>query len=244
MSDSVIKYLTKKKWIYDGTEYRFRNPRMVEGYLQSEVDCILPKKGQSYTRIKFADVLQSEIMVDVFYMFDEKIAFEVDFFVDGKVAEDVFISEETNARIRKGLKEIYWFKINGKRPIDTKFSCEVKVFPSASKKITIETDNVDFPFFFDVFNLTYNDSPVVVKESMYRQAKAAIENFMSDNDFSSDVADKYYLACEPDFRFSNTDLYVSAHGHIRKIDGVDLGLADWKWNPNFTPYHQLFDKIN
>lgn len=244
MNSSIIKYLTKKKWIYDGTEYLFRNPKIDDSYIHSEIDCILPKKGQSYTRVKFTDILQTEIMMDVYNMFDEQIGFEVDFFVDGKVAEDVFISEETNVRIRKGLKEIYWFKIFGKEPIDTKFSCEVKIFPSTSKKITTDVDSVDFPFFFDVFNLIYNDSPVTVKESMHREAKAAIENFLLDNDFNTDVADKYYLACEPDFKFSNTDLFVAAHGGIRKIDGVDLGPSDWSWNPGLTPYHQLFDKIN
>ena len=227
----ISKYLKRKKWVYDGTEYLFRDPKSEGSYIHSIIDCILPKKGQSYTRLKFIDILEREIMQDVYSMFDEKIGFEVDFFVDGKEADNVFISEETKKRIRKELKDIHWFKIKGPGSgVDTKFSCEMRVYPSFNRKIHSDAETIDFPYFYDIFNITYNDVPVIVPENMHREAKAVIGNFLLDSDLGADVADKFFIACEPDFQLKDTDLYIISTGFIRNIDGVNLGEEDWSGN--------------
>lgn len=231
----VSKYLKRKKWVYDGTEYLFRDVKPEGSYIHSIIDCILPKKGQSYTRSKFVWCLEN-IMNDVYDMFGEKVPFEVDFFVDGKVAENVYLSDETKQEIRKKLKEVHWFKLKGKPPIDTRFSCEVKVFPS-NKKPHSDYETVEFSFFWDVFNITINDIPVEVDSRFYQEAKGYIDTVMLDNDFGSDISDIYYSACEKDFQLSGTDMYVIANGYLRKIDGVDGGYGIWNMSANPT---QLF----
>lgn len=231
----ISKYLKRRNWVYDGTQYIFRDILINDSFIKSSVDCILPKKGQSYTRSKFVWCLDN-IMNDVYDMFGEKVAFEVDYFVDGEVAENVYLSDETMQEIREELKKFNWYKLKGKPPIDTKFSCEVKVFPS-TKKPYADYECVDFAFFWDVFNITINDIPVEVDSNFYREAKGYIENLMQDTDFSSDISDIFYLATEKDFQLMSTDMYVVANGFLRKIDGVNNGYGLWDSEVNLT---QLF----
>lgn len=235
----ISKYLKRKNWVYDGTQYFFRDISIENYNINSIIDCVLPKKGQSYTRAKFAWSLD-HIMNDVHDLFGEKVAFEVDFFVDGKTAKDVYLSDETKKEIREELKNFNWYKLKGKPPIDTRFSCEVKVFPS-NKEPHADYENVNFNFFFDVFNITVNDIPVVVDSDFYQEAKGYIETLMFDNDFSSDISDIFYLATEKDFQFVNTDLYVTANGYLRKIDGVDNGHGIWDTRIDVS---QLFSARN
>lgn len=233
----ISKYLKRKNWVYDGTQYIFRDILIDDSFIKSSVDCVLPKKGQSYIRSKFVWCLD-KIMNDVHDVFGETVAFDVDYFVDGKVAENVYISDETNQEIRKELKKFNWYKLKGKPPIDTRFSCGVKVFPS-TKKPYADYECVDFNFFWDVFDLTINDIPVEVDSNFYREAKGYIENLMQDTDFSSDISDIFYLATEKDFQLMSTDMYVIANGYLRKIDGVDNGYGIWDGSPNVS---QLFSK--
>lgn len=226
----ILKYLKRKNWNYDGTQYIFRDISINDSYINSIIDCVLPKKGQSYTRGKFVWSLE-QIMKDVHDMFGEKVAFEVDFFVDGKTAENVYLSDEVKKEIREELKKFNWYELKGKPPIDTRFSCELKVFPS-TKKPQADYENVEFNFFWDVFNITVNDISVEVDSNFYQEAKGYIETLMMDNDFSSDVSDIFYLATEKDFQFRNTDMYVIANGYLRKIDGVDNGHGIWKGELN------------
>lgn len=221
----ITKYLKRKKWDYDETQYVFRTAEPKDSYIECLIDCVLPKKGQSYTRLKFGYDF-NRIMEDIYDMFGEKIAFEVDFFVDGNVAQDVYLSTNTKQKIRDELKTFNWFKVKGKPPIDTRFSCELKVYPS-NKNPAVNSEGIDFYYFWDVFNITINDISVKIEESYYAEAKGYIDNFMLDNDFSSDIADIFYTACEDEFQFKDTDLYVSASGFSRKIDGVDNGHGVW-----------------
>lgn len=222
--NAVSKYLKRKKWIYDGTQYVFRTAEPIDSYIKCEIDCILPKEGQSYTVLKFRYDLDT-IMEDVHDIFGEKIAFESDFFVDGKKSEDVYLSNETKNKIRTELKSLHSFKrqMSGKSPIDIKFSCDTNVFPAFNQKIYMESDNITFTFFVDISNLIYEDRHVTLKDSFNAEGKSWIESFMWDNDFVTDVADMFYTACEPDFKFYNTELFISASGYIRKIDGVVPG---------------------
>ena len=222
----ITKYLQRKKWEYDGTQYVFRTAEPNDSFLQCLVDCVLPKKGQSYARLKFGYDLQ-RILENIYDMFGEKIAFEVEFFVDGNVAEEVYLSDETKKRIRQELKELYWFKIQT-AGFDTSFSCELKVFPSFVRKPYVDNESVTFNFFIDIFNLTYKDKRVTLKDSDYNQGKSWIEDVMWDHDFATDVSDYFYTACEPEFKFGSTDdLFINATGRIRKIDGVEKGNGKW-----------------
>ena len=171
-------------------------------------------------------------------MFDEKIAFQAKYFVDGEVAENVYLNEKTKLEIREGLKKVNWFELKDKPPINTKFSCEVKVYPS-SKPPYADNESVDFPFFWDVFNITVDDTPVEVNSDFYKEAKGYIDTLMVDNDFSSDISDIFYLATEKDFQLMGTDMYVVANGFLRKIDGVNNGHGIWDGVPNVS---QLFSK--
>ena len=114
----ISKYLKRRNWVYDGTQYIFSDILISDSFITSSVDCVLPKKGQSYIRSKFVWCLD-KIMNDVYDMFGEKVAFDVEYFVDGEVAENVYISDETNQEIREKLKEFNWYKLKGKPPIDT-----------------------------------------------------------------------------------------------------------------------------
>jgi hypothetical protein len=230
----ISRYLKKKKWVFDGTQYVFRTAEWDESLMVCLIDCILPEKGQSYTRTKFRYNFD-DIMMDVYDMFGEKISFEVDFFVDGEVAKEVYLSVNTKRKIRDSLKKVNWFKIKGKPPIDTKFSCELKVYPS-TREPSSDNESVNFYYFWDVFNITFNDIPVEVEESHYDDAKGYIDTVMLDNDFSSDIADIFYGACEDDFKFQNTDMYISAIGYLRKIDGVDNGHGVWRISDNPTHF--------
>jgi hypothetical protein len=226
----ITKYLKRKKWEYNGTQYIFRTAEPKDSYIECLIDCDLPKKGQSYTRLKFEDDLNT-ILWETHDMFGEKIAFNADFFVDGHVAQDVYLNDETKSRIRKELKSLYFFKINGREnQIDTKFSCELKIFPSFNKIPNMDNESITFSFFYDIFNLTYEDKSVKLKDSQYNEGKSWIEDIMLDNDFASDVADLFYTACEPDFKFkSSSDLYISASGYLRNIDGENKGDGKWHW---------------
>jgi hypothetical protein len=230
----ISRYLKKKKWLFDGTQYVFRTAEWDKSLMVCLIDCILPEKGQSYTRTKFRYNFD-DIMTDVYDVFGEKIAFDVDFFVDGEVAKEVYLSTNTKQKIRDGLKTLNWFKIKGKPPIDTKFSCELKVYPS-TREPSSDNETVDFYYFWDVFNITFNDIPVEVEEPYYAEAKGYIESYMLDNDFSSDVSDIFYEACEQDFQFSNNELYIYATGFLRKIDGVDNGHGVWTNETNPTHF--------
>lgn len=226
----ITKYLKRKRWEYDGTHYIFRTAEPKDSYIECLIDCDLPKKGQSYTRLKFEDDI-NRILAETYDMFGETIAFHAEFFVDGNVAQNVYLSEETKKRIRKELKTLYWFKIKGSNfdKVDTKFSCELSVFPALNKKPMMDGESVTFNFFYDIFNLTYEDKKVTLKDSHYNEGKSWIENLMLENDFASDVADLFYTACEPDFRFQGSgDLYISAIGYLRNIDGVNKGDGEWK----------------
>lgn len=86
----ISKYLKKRKWLFDGTQYVFRTAEWDESLMVCLIDCILPEKGQSYTRTKFRYNFD-DIMTDVYDVFGEKIAFDVDFFVDGEVAKEVYL---------------------------------------------------------------------------------------------------------------------------------------------------------
>jgi hypothetical protein len=78
--------------------------------------------------------------------------------------------------------------------------------------------------------LTYEDKSVKLKDSQYNEGKSWIEDTMLDNDFASDVADLFYTACEPDFKLkSSSDLYISASGYLRNIDGENKGDGKWHW---------------
>jgi hypothetical protein len=177
-------------------------------------------------------------MEDVSNMFDEKIAFESDFFVDGKKPENVYLSEETKNKIRTEMKSLRSFKrqISGNRTIKIKFSCDVNVFPAFNKKIYMEFDNISLPFFVGISNLIYDDRRVTLKDSFKDEAKSWIESFMWENDFATDVADIFYTACEPDFKLYDTELFVNASGYIRKIDGVVVGdkWSNW-WDDSRVP---------
>lgn len=233
----VSKYLRRKKWIYGGTQYVFRTAEPIDSYIKCEIDCILPKEGQSYTVLKFRYDLDT-IMEDVSNMFDEKIAFESDFFVDGKKPENVYLSEETKNKIRTEMKSLRSFKrqMYGNSPINIKFSCDVNVFPAFNKKTYMEHDNISLPFFVDISNLIYDDRRVTLKDSFKDEAKSWIESFMWDNDFATDVADIFYTACEPDFKLYDTKLFINASGYIRKIDGVVVGdkWSNW-WDDSRVP---------
>jgi len=224
----VSKYLRRKKWIYGGTQYVFRTAEPIDSYIKCEIDCILPKEGQSYTVLKFRYDLDT-IMEDVYDMFGEKIAYQSAFFVDGKNPEDVYLSEETKNKIRTELKSLTGFKrqMSGKSPIDIKFSCDAKVFPVFNQKIYMESDNITFTFFVDISNLIYEDRHVTLKDSFTAKGKSWIESFMWDNDFAADVADIFYTACESDFNFYDTELFINTTGYIRKIDGVDVSNIHW-----------------
>ena len=230
----ITKYLKRKRWEYDGTQYIFRTAEWDESLIVCIVDCILPEKGQSYTKAKFRDSLNN-IMANVYDIFDEKMAFSVDFFVDGKEAKSFYLSDNVKRKIRDGLKKVNRFNINGKPPINTKFSCDLKVYPS-TKEPSVDDEFVNFYYFWDVFNITFNDIPVKVEESHYADAKGYIDTFMLDNDFSSDIADIFYEACEDEFKFGSTDMYISASGYLRKIDGVDNGHGVWWNNDNPTNF--------
>lgn len=221
----ISKYLKKRNWVYDDTQYIFRVIEPKDSYFQFIIDCVLPKKGQSYTSSKFEWCL-FQIMKETNDMFDEKIAFQAKYFVDGEVAENVYLNEKTKLEIREGLKKVNWFELKDKPPINTKFSCEVKVYPS-SKPPYADNESVDFPFFWDVFNITVDDTPVEVNSDFYKEAKGYIDTLMVDNDFSSDITDIIYSICEKDFGFINTDMYIIANGWLRKIDGVDDGYGIW-----------------
>jgi len=230
----ITKYLKRKRWEYDGTQYIFRTAEPKDSYIECLIDCVLPKKGQSYTRLKFDNDLDL-IMADVHDIFGQTIAFQSNFFVDGNVAQNVYLSEETKKRIREELKTINWFKIKGtQRNSETRFSCELKVYPAFNKKPIMDGESVTFNFFYDIFNLTYEDKQVILKDSHYNEGKSWIEDLMLENDFAADVADLFYTACEPDFRFYGSgDLYISATGYLRNIDGVNKGDGEWKqWDRN------------
>ena len=225
----ITKYLKRKRWEYDGIQYIFRTAEPKDSYIECLIDCDLPKKGQSYTRLKFEDDLNT-ILGETYDMFGEKISFLAEFFVDGNVAQDVYLNEETKKRIRENLKTLYWFKIKSTQgKTETRFSCELKVYPAFNKKPTTDGESVTFNFFYDIFNLTYEDKQVILKDSHYNEGKSWIDNLMMENDFASDVADLFYTACEPDFKFySSGDLYISATGYLRNIDGVNKGYGEWK----------------
>jgi hypothetical protein len=224
----ITKYLKRKRWEYDGTQYVFRTAEPRDSYIECEIDCILPKEGQSYTVLKFEYDLNT-IMGDVYDMFGEKIAFESDFFVDGKKPEDVYLSNETKNKIRTELKSLHSFKrqMSDNSPINIKFSCDTHVFPAFNKKTYMESDNISLRFFVDISNLIYEDRRVTLKDSLSAKGKSWIESFMWDNDFAVDVADIFYTACESDFKFYGTDLFINASGNIRKIDGVDVSNEIW-----------------
>jgi hypothetical protein len=223
----ITRYLKRKRWEYDGTQYVFRTVEWDKSLIVCIVDCILPEKGQSYTKAKFRDSLNN-IMANVYDIFDEKMAFSVDFFVDGKEAKSVYLSDNVKRKIRDGLKKVNRFNINGKPPINTKFSCDLKVYPS-TKEPSVDDESVNFYYFWDVSNIIFNDIPVKVEESHYADAKGYIDTFMLDYDFSADISDIFYESCEDEFKFGSTDMYISASGHLRKIDGVDNGHGVW-WN--------------
>jgi hypothetical protein len=224
----VSKYLRRKKWIYGGTQYVFRTAEPIDSYIKCEIDCILPKEGQSYTVLKFRYDLDT-IMQDVHDMFGEKIAYQSDFFVDGKNPEDVYLSEGTKNKIRTELKSLHSFKrqLSGSGPIDIKFSCDTKVFPAFHQKPYMEPDNITFTFFVDISNLIYEDRHVTLKDSFTTKGKSWIESFMWDNDFAADIADIFYTACERDFNFYDTELFINASGYIRKINGVNVSNINW-----------------
>ena len=229
----ITKYLKRKRWEYDGTQYIFRTAEPKDSYIECLIDCVLPKKGQSYTRLKFDNDLDL-IMADVHDIFGQTIAFQSNFFVDGNVAQNVYLSEETKKRIREELKTLHWFERKGYNSdkFDTRFSCELNVFPAFNRKPSTDNESVTFNFFFDIFNLTYEDKQVTLKDSHYNEGKSWIETFMWDSDFSADVADIFYTACEPDFKFYGSDsLYISATGYLRNIDGVNNGDGEWnQWD--------------
>jgi len=234
----IIKYLKRKNWVYDGTTYVFRDLSFDDiSTLRCEVDCILPEKGQTYTRLKFNLDLQHEILVNVVDMFGETISFYVEFYVDGQVAKDVFLSNKTKVDVRNELKKLHYFKIG------EEFSCELKLFPNFNQKPNIDSYSVDFPCFWDISFLHYKGNPVEVKDEYFSEAKGFIENYMFDHDFLPDVGDAYYYATEPYFILKDYDAYVSANGYLRNIDGKNLGEGKWDSNYTIKNIGKFFKKI-
>lgn len=222
----ISKYLTKKNWIYDGTRYVFRNISFDDiSTLKCEIHCILPEKGQTYTRLKFKEVVE-EILIDVAEIFDEKISFYAEFYVDNEVAEDVYLSEKSKNEIRTELKNNNYFKIGDD------FSCEVKLYPNFRKFPYIDSESIGFSCFWDIYNLHYKGVSVEVNDEKYDDAKSFIENYMLDNDYLMDVSDIYAEVLEPYFKFRGTDIYITVNGFLRNIDGKNLG--DGRWDSSYT----------
>lgn len=234
----IIKYLKRQNWVYDGTRYIFRDVSFEnESTLKCHIDCILPEEGQSYTRLKFGLDLQYDILSNVYDMFGEKIAFYAEFYVDGKVAEGVYLNESTKKRIREELKKMHYWQYSNE-----KFSCEIRIFPNFRQKPNIDSYSVDFPCFWDVSFIKYMGEPVEVKDEYFDDAKGFIENLMLENDFLSDVGDAYYEATEPYFHLKDHDAYVAANGYLRNIDGKNLGSGRWDAGLTLKGAKKLFKK--
>jgi hypothetical protein len=218
----VEKIINRKPWNYDGYRYNLKSIEDNGYYVQIEMNCQLPKKGQSYC-IKKLESDFKDIMDNVSSILGvDEINYNVYFFVDGKMSEDVYINPEDSMEIRNYLKEeseIEFYTSLGFIKV------KIKCYPS-KRAPTLNYENfITFYIFYDIIEVKISDSDIKVKEEHFSDFCNSLHEILIDREFSLNIADEIYEIINDSLLIGTFDGAVDVLALMRNILGRDADLS-------------------
>ena len=218
----VEKIINRKTWNYDGYRYNLKSIEDTGYYAQIEMDCQLPKKGQSYCIKKLESDFKNIIDIVSSILGVDEINYNVYFFVDGKMSEDLYINPEDSMEIRKYLREekdIEFYTTIGFIKV------KIKCYPS-KRAPTISSENfLTFYMFYDIIEVTRNNSGINVKEEHFSDFCNSLNEIVIDREFFLDIADEIYEIINDSLLIGTFDGSVDVLAQMRNILGRDADLS-------------------
>jgi len=218
----ISKYLKKKKWLFDGTQYVFRTAEWDESLMVCLIDCILPEKGQSYATPVFSGHIH-DILSNIWKYVGSNFSYSEKILVNGKepINKGIFISSEKQREVlftmRKEVKEVTLRTAIGPLTFDIYWRPMEEFY-------YLDDVYIDFNFNIEISNFMFDSHYVVPNLKIADDVAGAILNVMYDTDYLRDEINNVLydvMGNEIDI-IGIDDLYYQARYFIIKMDGFEI----------------------
>jgi hypothetical protein len=248
ISKIAKKYLMSQQFIVDGFEYQFISVEPEGGIdqdnIQFTVNVLLPKKGQSYLTEKFSrDIL--DIFEKLWKFLDKQFSYYEYILVDGKEAEEIYISPEDQIEIIESLNgNIQTVKVKNKiligdfsprsvieANISFRYNTNIKNNPS----IQTSSDGINFYFLYELRDIKIDGKRVRLNQHQYEAFAEVFNEKLLHSDFQNDVDSIVYYALEPSMKIKDYEFYYSCQLWLDKVEGREVEVTGNSYAYNFTP---------
>ena len=224
--EKLIKKICKiKTWNIDGFKYKVVDTILRESYFQFIVNCELPKKGQSYAQKVFQNDFE-EIVKEISELTGSKIAFSVEFLVDGFPAKEVYLSLSDRNAIDSLLGQIKTILIPksdspGFRRSNYSgyFLVDVISNRNEKKSYSLEYDALTIHISYDVKSIRDEQTGKELEAPLnwVRRVASGINDSLEESDYFADMADDVWRILSVPLKLRGGDIYINISGKIRKF---------------------------
>jgi len=231
---TIKKILMSETFNVDGFEYQFISVEPYQDWaIDTVVNVVLPKKGQSFVVEKFSQDISHIINRFSTYL-GSVISYNEKILVDGRPVPKigVYITKEDQNEIINALNgNMSNFSINNGNVYKNKIVDLIKISGSLkwekAKKFYDHYESIDFYFYYDVSNVIVNDGKLKINPSEIDKFATVLNDMLQDNhEFRDEIIDNIYMVLDPTTKIEHLDsnVYYNAHYYLDRINGKESEL--------------------
>lgn len=224
--EKLIKKICKiKTWNIGGFKYKVVDTILKETFFEFVVNCDLPENGQSYAQTVFQNDFE-EIIKDISELTGSKIAFSVEFLVNGFPAKEVYLSPSDRNAIDSLLGQIKTIQISQKEVgVSVRgfrnteyFLVDVISYRHEKKSYTLHNDEIRIHIYYDVLSVRDKKTgkELDVPLDWVRRVGSGIRDSLGDEtDYFADMSDSAWGILSEPLKLRGGDMYVNIWGEMR-----------------------------